>query len=68
MADVINAVKIGSKNYSIDASTLGGSAPGSFVKGSITQTINSASTSTEVPSAQCVYTMIGDLETILKSI
>lgn len=70
MADkgTINKIKLGENEYSLDAKTLDGHESSYYQEKNITQTIDENSTDTEYPSAECVYELMGDIESILAQI
>ena len=69
---VTDGIRVQPSNGIIKATTfkgdLTGTASGNIATSALVTSISSASTDTQVPSAKCVYDLVGDIETLLASI
>ena len=67
--ETISYIKLSDgENHPIDAVTVGGKAASAFQEKNLVTSVSSTSTDTQYPSAKCVYTLIGDIETRLSNI
>lgn len=57
------------QEHPIDAVSVGGKLGENIqVTGNLVTSVNSSSSDTQYPSAKCIYTLIGNIETLLSNI